>query len=32
MGFSYMTCKITCMADVLVRNAIQNQVRVENTT
>ncbi len=32
MGFSYMTCNITYMADLLVRNAIQHQVWVENTT
>ncbi len=29
MGFSYMTCNITCMDDLLVRNAIQHQVWVE---
>jgi hypothetical protein len=27
-----MTCNITCMADLLLRNAIQHQVRVENIT
>jgi hypothetical protein len=27
-----MICNITCMADLLVRNAIQHQVWVENTT
>jgi hypothetical protein len=32
MGFSYMTCNITCMADLLVRNAIQHQTWVVNTT
>jgi hypothetical protein len=27
-----MTCNITCMADLLVRNAIQHQMWVENKT
>ncbi len=32
MEFSYRTCNITYIADLLVRNGKQHQVRVENIT